>query len=56
MNLLRSSPALLATLDAKIAHHEARQGLLRELFRTLLHDLLTARRRVTTLDFATPLA
>lgn len=42
--------AMLATLDAKIAHHEARQALLRELFRTLLHDLLTARRRVTGLD------
>lgn len=45
----REIASLLATLDAKIAHHEARQGLLRELFRTLLHDLLTARRRVTTL-------
>ena len=42
----REIAALLATLDAKIAHHEARQALLRELFRTLLHDLLTARRRV----------
>jgi type I restriction enzyme S subunit len=46
----REIAALLATLDAKIAHHEAKQTLLRELFRTLLHDLLTARRRVTTLD------
>jgi type I restriction enzyme S subunit len=46
----REIVSLLATLDAKIAHHEARQGLLRELFRTLLHDLLTARRRVTDLD------
>lgn len=46
----REIAALLATLDAKIAHHEARQALLRELFRTLLHDLLTARRRVTSLD------
>ena len=44
--------ALLATLDAKIAHHEARQALLRELFRTLLHDLLTARRRVPSLDLS----
>ena len=42
----------LATIDAKLAHHEARQKLLRELFRTLLRDLLTARRRVTTLDLA----
>lgn len=48
----REIAALLATLDAKIAHHEARQALLRELFRTLLHDLLTARRRVTTLDLS----
>ncbi len=48
----REIAALLATLDAKIAHHEARQGLLRELFRTLLHDLLTARRRVTSLYLA----
>jgi type I restriction enzyme S subunit len=47
---------LLATLDAKIAHHEARQNLLRELFRTLLHDLLTARRRVTCLDLADHIA
>jgi len=37
----REIAALLATLDAKIAHHEARQSLLRELFRTLLDDLLT---------------
>lgn len=48
----REIAALLATLDAKIAHHEARQALLRELFRTLLHDLLTARRRVTSLDLS----
>lgn len=41
---------LLATLDMKIAHHEARYGLLQKMFRTLLHDLLTARRRVTGLD------
>ena len=43
----------LATIDAKLAHHEARQKLLRELFRTLLRDLLTARRRVTSLDLST---
>lgn len=48
----REIAALLATLDAKIAHHEARQALLRELFRTLLHDLLTARGRVTNLELA----
>jgi len=28
------------------------QALLRELFRTLLHDLLTARRPVTSLDLS----
>ncbi|MCX6937882.1 MAG: restriction endonuclease subunit S [Verrucomicrobia bacterium] len=48
----REIAAMLATLDAKIAHHEARQALLRELFRTLLDDLLTARRRVSSLDLA----
>ncbi|MDD2763076.1 MAG: hypothetical protein PHE83_03760 [Opitutaceae bacterium] len=48
----REIAALLATIDAKLAHHEARQTLLRELFRTLLRDLLTARRRVTGLDLA----
>lgn len=48
----REIARLLATLDAKIAHHEAKQGLLRELFRTLLHDLLTARRRVTGLNIS----
>ena len=42
----------LAAIDAKLAHHEARQKLLRELFRTLLRDLMTARRRVTNLDLA----
>jgi type I restriction enzyme S subunit len=44
----------LAAIDAKLAHHEARQKLLRELFRALLHDLMTARRRVTNLDLPTP--
>lgn len=48
----REIASLLATLDAKIAHHEVRQKLLRELFRTLLHDLLTARRRVMALDLS----
>ncbi|MDD2763078.1 MAG: restriction endonuclease subunit S [Opitutaceae bacterium] len=42
----REIAGLLQTIDAKLAHHEARQKLLRELFRTLLRDLLTARRRV----------
>jgi len=50
----RKIAALLGTIDAKLAHHEARQKLLRELFRTLLHDLMTARRRVTGLIPAMP--
>lgn len=41
---------MLVTLDAKIAHHEARQKLMRELFRTLLRDLLSAYRSVAALD------
>jgi restriction endonuclease S subunit len=45
----REIAALLGTIDTKLAHHEARQKLLRELFRTLLHDLLAARRRVTSI-------
>lgn len=40
----------LAAIDAKLAHHEMRKNLLRELFRTLLRDLMTARRRVNDLD------
>ncbi len=48
----REIAAHLAAIDAKLAHHETRQKLLRELFRTLLRDLMTARRRVTSLDLA----
>jgi type I restriction enzyme S subunit len=43
----REIAAHLAVIDAKLTHHEARQKLLRELFRTLLRDLMTARRRVS---------
>lgn len=43
----REIAAILRTIDDKIAFHEERQHLLRELFRTLLHDLMTGRRRVT---------
>lgn len=54
MDEQREIAALLRTIDDKIAHHEQRQKLLRELFRTLLHDLMTARRRVVKLEpFAT---
>lgn len=46
----REIAAHLAAIDAKLAHHEARRALLRELFRTLLRDLMTARRRVHGLN------
>ena len=46
----REIAAHLAVIDAKLAHHETRERLLRELFRTLLRDLMTNRRRVTGLD------
>jgi type I restriction enzyme S subunit len=52
----REITAHLATIDAKLAYHEARQELLRELFRTLLRDLMTARRRVTGLELPTSVA
>ncbi|MCX6972415.1 MAG: restriction endonuclease subunit S [Verrucomicrobia bacterium] len=48
----REIAAILRTIDEKISHHEERQRLLRELFRTLLHDLMTARRRVTGLHLS----
>lgn len=37
---------LFRGIDARIARHEARQKLLRELFSSLLRDLMTGRRRV----------
>jgi type I restriction enzyme S subunit len=43
---------ILRTIDDKIAFHEDRQRLLRELFRTLLHDLMTGRRRVAEVETA----
>jgi type I restriction enzyme, S subunit len=46
----REIAAQLTAIDAKLAHHVARQKVLRELFRTLVRDLMTARRRVTRLD------
>ena len=49
----REIATFLRTIDEKISHHEERQRLLRELFQTLLHDLMTARRRVTHFDPAT---
>jgi len=38
---------LFRSIDARIARHEARQRLMRELFASLLRDLMTGRRRVT---------
>ena len=49
----REIAAILRAIDDKIAYHEKRQRLLRELFRTLLHDLMTGRRRVTGVELAT---
>jgi type I restriction enzyme S subunit len=51
----RSIAAILRTIDDKIAYHEERQRLLRELFRTLLHDLMTGRRRVAGAEAAASL-
>lgn len=42
----REIAAILRAIDDKIAYHEERGRLSRELFRTLLHDLMTGRRRV----------
>lgn len=38
--------SILQTIDAKLSYHEARQKLLRELFQSLLHDLISGKRRV----------
>jgi type I restriction enzyme S subunit len=46
----REIAAHLAAIDAKLAHHEKRQNLLRELFRTVLRDLMARRRRLTGPD------
>lgn len=41
---------VLQTVDAKIAVHEAKQRALQDLFKTLLHQLMTAQLRVNHLD------
>jgi type I restriction enzyme S subunit len=51
----RSIATILRTIDDKIAYHEERQRLMRELFRTLLHDLMTGRRRVAGAEAAASL-
>ena len=38
----------LNTVDRKIEEHDAKQNLLQDLFRTLLHELMTAKVRVTS--------
>lgn len=48
----REIASILRTIDDKIAFHEKRQRLLREMFRTLLHDLMTGRRRVAGVESA----
>lgn len=42
----RAIARILRAVDAKIQAEQARLGALRELFRTLLHELMTGRRRV----------
>lgn len=42
-------------LDGKIAFHRRKQDLLSELFKTLLHQLLTGKIRVNDLDLSIPL-
>lgn len=44
---------ILQTVDAKIAVHEAKQRALQDLFKTLLHQLMTAQLRVNHLDIDT---
>lgn len=40
----------LQTIDRKLAHHERKRDTLHELFKTLLHELMTGRIRVHELD------
>lgn len=40
----------LQTIDRKLAHHERKRETLQELFKTLLHDLMSGRIRVHELD------
>ena len=41
---------VLSAVDAKIQHHRIKQATLKELFRTLLYELMTARIRISNLD------
>ena len=48
----REIAGTLEALDRKMAHHARRRALLKELFNTLLNDLVTGRRRVVDSSFA----
>ena len=43
----------LQTIDRKLAHHERKRDTLQELFKSLLHELMTGRIRVHDLDIDT---
>lgn len=45
--------AILESLDRKLAHHERKRDTLQDLFKTLLHELMTGRIRVQHLDIDT---
>jgi len=42
---------ILSTIDQKIEHHTTKKQKLEELFRTLLHELMTAKVRVNKINF-----
>lgn len=44
----------LNTVDEKLKQHEAKRRSLQDLFRTLLHELMTAKTRVHTFEFQPP--
>lgn len=48
----REISTALDTIDAKIDHHQRKQALLEELFRALLHKLMTGEIRVSDLDLS----
>ena len=43
----------LQTIDRKLAHHERKRDTLQELFKSLLHELMTGRIHVHNLDIDT---
>jgi len=44
--------AVFATLDAKRGHHERKKAQLQDLFRTLLHELMSAKTRIQDIEFS----